>query len=67
MSNRHLYQRCKPMTDKNIGKNLLKRGKKEYPAGGSAKELARAAKRLAHPAATHDAACSRPADSAPGL
>ncbi|WP_181176975.1 MULTISPECIES: hypothetical protein [unclassified Mesorhizobium] len=47
MSIRHQYQRCKPVTDKNIGKNLLKRGKKDYSAGGGAKELARAAKRAA--------------------
>ncbi|MER8983927.1 hypothetical protein [Mesorhizobium sp. M0843] len=44
MSIHHNYQRCKPVTNKNIGKNLLKGGKKEYPAAG-AKELARAAKR----------------------
>ncbi|WP_189478862.1 hypothetical protein [Mesorhizobium sp. M1E.F.Ca.ET.063.01.1.1] len=30
MSFKHLYQRCKPITDKNIGKNLLKDGKKDY-------------------------------------
>ncbi|ESY35725.1 hypothetical protein NKK48_01345 [Mesorhizobium sp. C386A] len=46
MSIRHNYQRCKPVTNKNIGKNLLKGGKKEYPAAG-AKEAARAAKRAA--------------------
>ncbi|WP_287118313.1 hypothetical protein [Mesorhizobium sp.] len=44
MSIRHHYQRCKPVTDKNIGKNLLKGGKKTY-SGAGAKELARAAKR----------------------
>lgn len=44
-SNRHLYQRCKPVTDKNIGKNLLKGGKKDYRGVTGAKELARAAKR----------------------
>lgn len=43
----HLYQRCKPVTDKNIGKNLLKGGKKDYRGATGAKEAARAAKRLA--------------------
>ncbi|MER9295755.1 hypothetical protein NKI38_04520 [Mesorhizobium sp. M0621] len=43
----HIYKRCKPVTNKNIGKNLLKGGKKEYPTAG-AKELARAAKRQAN-------------------
>ncbi|TPK15204.1 hypothetical protein FJ872_19610 [Mesorhizobium sp. B2-5-9] len=45
MSIRQNYQRCKPVTDKNIGKRLIKRGKKNYSAGGGAKEAARAAKR----------------------
>ncbi|WP_181170872.1 hypothetical protein [Mesorhizobium sp. B2-1-3] len=44
------YQRCKPITNKNIGKRLLKPGKKDYPAHGGAKEAARAAKRAARAA-----------------
>lgn len=32
---RHQYQRCKPMTSKNIGKNLLKGGKVTYGALGA--------------------------------
>lgn len=31
---RHQYQRCKPMTSKNIGKNLLKGGKVTYGVAG---------------------------------
>lgn len=50
----HLYQRCKPVTDKNIGKNLLKGGKKDYRGVIGAKEAARAAKRLAASARAGD-------------
>lgn len=31
---RHQYQRCKPITSKNIGKNLLKGGKVTYAIMG---------------------------------
>lgn len=47
MSIRHQYQRCKPVTNKNIGKELIKRGKKDYRGVTGAKEAARAARRLA--------------------
>ncbi|TIW53845.1 MAG: hypothetical protein E5V54_24085 [Mesorhizobium sp.] len=54
----HLYQRCKPVTDKNIGKNLLKGGKKDYRGVTGAKEAARAAKRLASARAGDSSATS---------